>query len=91
MSIEYCTGCGKRVDTDMEPDHYDDKGQCTIPTKKAIYVYTGKPLEIKEFEIYTAPAGWVRIESLQSKLKENDEYREQFSESELKRIYEVKA
>lgn len=64
----------------------------TNKIEKAIYVHPSKPLEIKEFEIYSLnkPFGWIRIDLLKRRLKENKEYRNKFTKEELKQIEGLK-
>lgn len=56
--------------------------------KTAIYVNTSKPLQFKEFEINSLnrPFGWIRIDLLRLRLKENKDYRSKFTKEELKRV-----
>lgn len=30
MSVLYCTNCGVHVDTDFNPEHFDNNGNCVV-------------------------------------------------------------
>ena len=57
---------------------------------KRTYVKTGKPLVFKKYEQSTQPIGWVRIDLLRKRLKEDKKYKSQFTQSELKQIKDYK-
>lgn len=50
------------------------------------YVHMTKPLEFKKFNLYNSPTGWIRIDILKSKLKTDSEFKNKFSDEELKTI-----
>ena len=51
-----------------------------------IYVNLSKPLKFKEFEELKSPMGWIRIDLLKKKLKENKKFKEKFSPPEIRLI-----
>lgn len=53
---------------------------------KKTYVMLSKPLLFKRFELYSAPIGWVRIDILKKKLKENKDFRSKFTREEIQQI-----
>jgi hypothetical protein len=56
---------------------------------KATYVSAGKPLEFSEFEKNAAPMGWIRIDLLKNKIKNDSGFKNKFSPEELQEIDEV--
>ena len=56
---------------------------------KETYVMVSKPLEIRKFEKYHAPMGWIRIDILKRKLREDRNYKAKFNQIELKELKEV--
>lgn len=56
--------------------------------KYATYVCIGKPMIFKKFEFCNSPTGWIRIDILKDKLRDNKLFKNKFSEEEIKRIME---
>lgn len=57
---------------------------------KYVYVQIGKTLEFKRFESSKQPTGWIRLDYLRKKLKENKPFKSKFTISELKQIKDYK-
>ena len=53
---------------------------------KKTYVFVGKPLVFRRFELYSSPMGWLRIDILKNKIKDDINYRKKFTQNEIKLI-----
>lgn len=61
---------------------------CFELTNTATYVNVSKPLMFRKFEKFLAPMGWIRIDILKRKIKDNN-YAIKFTTEELKLIEET--
>jgi len=57
-----------------------------IKMNKELYVMVNKPLKFEKFEKFNAPTGWIRIDILKRKLREDENYRKKFTQKECYKI-----
>jgi hypothetical protein len=58
--------------------------------KKFIFVSIGRPIQYKKFYLYDYPTGWIKIDNLKIRLKEDKDFKKQFNKSELNLIKKIK-
>ena len=54
--------------------------------KKYVYVSIGKSIIFKHFIKYKSPTGWLRLDILQKRIKEDKHFRNLFTKTELSKI-----
>ena len=55
------------------------------------YVFIGKQIKVKVFDLFKAPMGWYRIDILKKKLKEDEFFKSKFSKKEVKFIFGIQS